>query len=91
MDNPPYVFTGWLLEADPGPDVLSWGDARIGNIIYAGFEPAAVLDWEMAALGPRELDVSWNCSPAPTDGTERYAYYAGRPRRRRPRAHPALR
>jgi len=44
---------------DPGPDVLSWGDSRIGNIIYQGFEPAAVLDWEMAALGPRELDVSW--------------------------------
>jgi aminoglycoside phosphotransferase (APT) family kinase protein len=44
---------------DPGPDVLNWGDARIGNIIYAGFEPVAVLDWEMAALGPRELDVSW--------------------------------
>jgi aminoglycoside phosphotransferase (APT) family kinase protein len=39
--------------------VLSWGDARIGNIIYQGFEPAAVLDWEMAALGPRELDVAW--------------------------------
>jgi aminoglycoside phosphotransferase (APT) family kinase protein len=52
----------WLDEhwpRDPGPDVLSWGDARIGNIIYQGFEPAAVLDWEMAALGPRELDVSW--------------------------------
>jgi aminoglycoside phosphotransferase (APT) family kinase protein len=94
LDNPPYVFTGWLLDAtasqlsqlqralsgdgirvpiiersldwlaghwprDPGPDVLSWGDSRIGNIIYQGFEPAAVLDWEMAALGPRELDVSW--------------------------------
>ena len=44
---------------DRGPDVLSWGDSRIGNIIYQGFEPAAVLDWEMAALGPRELDVSW--------------------------------
>jgi aminoglycoside phosphotransferase (APT) family kinase protein len=44
---------------DPGPGVLCWGDARIGNIIYADFEPAAVLDWEMAALGPRELDVSW--------------------------------
>ena len=42
-----------------GPDVLSWGDSRIGNIIYQGFEPVAVLDWEMAALGPRELDVSW--------------------------------
>ena len=44
---------------DPGPDVLNWGDARIGNIIYQGFEPVAVLDWEMAALGPRELDVAW--------------------------------
>jgi aminoglycoside phosphotransferase (APT) family kinase protein len=52
----------WLEEhwpRDPGPDVLCWGDARIGNIIYRGFEPAAVLDWEMAALGPRELDVGW--------------------------------
>jgi aminoglycoside phosphotransferase (APT) family kinase protein len=52
----------WLGEhwpRDRGPDVLSWGDARIGNIIYRGFEPAAVLDWEMAALGPRELDVAW--------------------------------
>ncbi|MEU7138455.1 phosphotransferase family protein [Nocardia sp. NPDC046473] len=52
----------WLDEhwpADPGPDVLSWGDARPGNIIFREFEPAAVLDWEMAALGPRELDVAW--------------------------------
>jgi aminoglycoside phosphotransferase (APT) family kinase protein len=52
----------WLAEHwphEPGPDVLIWGDARIGNIIYRGFEPAAVLDWEMAALGPRELDVGW--------------------------------
>jgi aminoglycoside phosphotransferase (APT) family kinase protein len=52
----------WLEEhwpAEPGPTILTWGDARIGNIIYQGFEPVAVLDWEMAALGPRELDVSW--------------------------------
>ena len=52
----------WLEEHWPsgrGPDVLCWGDARIGNIIYQGFEPAAVLDWEMASLGPRELDVGW--------------------------------
>ena len=39
--------------------VLCWGDARIGNTMYRDFEPVAVLDWEMAALGPRELDVSW--------------------------------
>ncbi|WP_416977765.1 phosphotransferase family protein [Streptomyces sp. T028] len=43
----------------PGPPVLSWGDARIGNIVYDGFEPAAVLDWEMAALAPREVDLGW--------------------------------
>ncbi|MFG2828127.1 phosphotransferase family protein [Streptomyces sp. NPDC048434] len=45
--------------SDPGETVLTWGDARIGNIVYDGFEPAAVLDWEMAALGPRELDLGW--------------------------------
>ncbi|MFK0181448.1 phosphotransferase family protein [Streptomyces xanthochromogenes] len=44
---------------DEGPAVLNWGDARIGNIVYDGFEPAAVLDWEMAACGPRELDLGW--------------------------------
>ena len=52
----------WLEEhwpADPGPTVLSWGDARPGNILYRGFEPVAVLDWEMCALGPREVDLAW--------------------------------
>lgn len=43
---------------EPDP-VLCWGDARIGNILYDGFDPAAVLDWEMATLGPPELDVAW--------------------------------
>ncbi|MPY96411.1 MAG: phosphotransferase [Actinophytocola sp.] len=52
----------WLEEhwpAEEGPAVLSWGDARIGNIIYREFRPVGVLDWEMAALGPRELDLGW--------------------------------
>ena len=48
-----------LWPVHEGETVLSWGDARIGNIIYQGFTPAAVLDWEMAALGPRELDLGW--------------------------------
>ncbi|AVL99897.1 phosphotransferase family protein [Gordonia iterans] len=43
-------------ESEP---VLSWGDARIGNVMYDGFEPVAVLDWEMATVGPRELDLAW--------------------------------
>jgi aminoglycoside phosphotransferase (APT) family kinase protein len=52
----------WLdehLPADEGPTVLSWGDARIGNVLFRDFSPVAVLDWEMAGLGPRELDVAW--------------------------------
>lgn len=44
------------IESDP---VLTWGDARIGNIIYQDLSPVAILDWEMAAHGPRELDVAW--------------------------------
>jgi aminoglycoside phosphotransferase (APT) family kinase protein len=53
---------GWLEShwpEDPGPDVLCWGDARIGNLMFQDFTPVAVLDWEMAAVGPRELDLSW--------------------------------
>ncbi len=39
--------------------VLCWGDARIGNVMYRDFSPVAVLDWEMATVGPRELDLAW--------------------------------
>jgi len=39
--------------------VLNWGDSRPGNIIYRDFEPAAVLDWEMATVGPPEVDLAW--------------------------------
>lgn len=44
---------------DEGPTVFCWGDARIGNVMYRNFEPVAVLDWEMAGLGPAETDIAW--------------------------------
>lgn len=47
------------IPKDPGDTVLSWGDSRIGNVLFDDFEPVAVLDWEMAVLGPRELDLTW--------------------------------
>jgi aminoglycoside phosphotransferase (APT) family kinase protein len=66
LDRSPLIdrALGWLdthwPEADvPGNVVLSWGDARIGNVLYRDFAPVAVLDWEMAGLGPRELDLGW--------------------------------
>lgn len=52
----------WLdehLPDDEGEPVLCWGDSRIGNVIYEGFEPVAALDWEMAAIAPPEVDVVW--------------------------------
>jgi aminoglycoside phosphotransferase (APT) family kinase protein len=52
----------WLTEhwpADPGPTVLSWGDSRVGNVLYRDFAPVGVLDWEMAAVCPREVDLGW--------------------------------
>ena len=39
---------------------VAWGDARPGNMIYDDdMNVAAVLDWEMASLGPPELDLGW--------------------------------
>ncbi len=49
----------WPAEAAEAPPVLAWGDSRVGNVLYEDFRPVAVLDWEMATLGPRELDVAW--------------------------------
>jgi aminoglycoside phosphotransferase (APT) family kinase protein len=53
---------GWLDDhwpaEEPAP-VVCWGDARIGNVLYRDFAPVAVLDWEMAGVGPRELDLAW--------------------------------
>ena len=53
----------WLRDhkpTDPGPNVLTWGDARVGNIIYSPtLEPVAVLDWEMVALANREVELGW--------------------------------
>jgi aminoglycoside phosphotransferase (APT) family kinase protein len=52
----------WLranLPDDVGADALSWGDGRIGNMLFDGFEAAAVLDWEMAGVAPPEVDLGW--------------------------------
>lgn len=52
----------WLEANEPESatdTVLCWGDSRIGNVMYQDFAPVGVLDWEMATVGPREMDLSW--------------------------------
>ena len=43
-----------------GEHVLRWGDVRLGNVIFGDdLMPRAVLDWDMAAIGPAEHDLAW--------------------------------
>ena len=52
----------WLAAHQPdeqGEVVISWGDSRIGNMIWDDFRCAAVIDWEMASLGQPEMDLGW--------------------------------
>ncbi|RUN78369.1 phosphotransferase family protein [Sphingomonas sp. TF3] len=54
----------YLLRHRPGlhdeDDVLLWGDARPGNILFRPDRSiAAVLDWEGALVGPRSLDIGY--------------------------------
>jgi aminoglycoside phosphotransferase (APT) family kinase protein len=52
-------------ESGPGAPredvVLLWGDVRLGNLVFdADRDVRAVLDWDLAGLGPRELDLGWH-------------------------------
>ncbi len=41
---------------EPG---FGWGDARPGNIIWRGFEPACITDFENVAITPPQVDLGW--------------------------------
>ncbi len=47
-------------EHEPPPSLL-WGDVRLGNVVFDGaaLVPKAVLDWDMASVGPAEMDLAW--------------------------------
>jgi aminoglycoside phosphotransferase (APT) family kinase protein len=41
--------------------VLLWGDVRLGNLVFDNARRiVAVLDWDLAALGPPEMDLGWH-------------------------------
>lgn len=54
-----WLDTNWPEDIAATQPVLIWGDSRVGNVLYDDFTPVAVLDWEMATLGPREMDAAW--------------------------------
>jgi aminoglycoside phosphotransferase (APT) family kinase protein len=52
----------WLRANMPGErrdPVLSWGDARIGNMLFQQGRCVGVLDWEMARLMDPMMDLAW--------------------------------
>jgi aminoglycoside phosphotransferase (APT) family kinase protein len=43
-----------------GGSVLLWGDPRLGNLVFGDDRLVrAVLDWDLAAIGPPEMDLGW--------------------------------
>ncbi|HET6875100.1 MAG TPA: phosphotransferase family protein [Acidimicrobiales bacterium] len=41
-------------------EVLCWGDVRLGNVLFDDeYRVTAVLDWELATIGPPESDLAW--------------------------------
>ena len=54
-----WLEANWPQDVAATAPVLIWGDSRVGNVLYEDFKPVAVLDWEMATLGPREMDAAW--------------------------------
>ncbi len=51
----------WLNAHLPAeqPSALSWGDARMANMLFEGARCRAVLDWEMLSLGGPQMDLGW--------------------------------
>ena len=74
--------------------VLLWGDVRLGNLVFdSDHRVTAVLDWDLASLGPREMDLGWHLGlefmmealfggrppgfPGPAETLERYERLGG--------------
>jgi len=52
----------WLRQHAPRGDEpvrLSWGDSRLGNLMFRGGRCIAVFDWEMATLASPMADLAW--------------------------------
>jgi aminoglycoside phosphotransferase (APT) family kinase protein len=64
-DPPPALVAHlrWCTDAAPAlapAPSLCWGDARLGNVLLLDDGSiGALLDWELASIGPPEMDLAW--------------------------------
>jgi len=83
------------LPTEQGRPVLLWGDVRLGNLVLDPERRVrAVLDWDLASIGPPEMDLGWHFGlefmmealfggrppgfPARAEGVARYERRSGR-------------
>ncbi|HYA69097.1 MAG TPA: phosphotransferase family protein [Acidimicrobiales bacterium] len=53
-------WCGEHLPRSSPPLSLCWGDARVGNVLFDETgNVAGALDWELASIGPAEMDIAW--------------------------------
>jgi aminoglycoside phosphotransferase (APT) family kinase protein len=53
-------WCGRHVPAERQPALL-WGDVRLGNLVFdSERRVTAVLDWDLASIGPREMDLGWH-------------------------------
>ncbi len=50
----------WLDANAPSAETgVSWGDSRLGNMIWQDYRCVSVCDWEAVSLCPPEADIGW--------------------------------
>ena len=72
---------------EPAAPALVHGDYRLGNILFVGPDPTAIIDWEIWSIGDPRVDLGWYltfCDPENFPGI-------GFPERRLPTAESAVR
>jgi aminoglycoside phosphotransferase (APT) family kinase protein len=60
--DPAFVALREAMRSDVPPrgrSTLVHGDYRLGNILFAGDQPRAVIDWEIWSIGDPLVDVGW--------------------------------
>jgi aminoglycoside phosphotransferase (APT) family kinase protein len=67
----------WVAEPRPLPGAVVHGDFRLGNMLAAGSDITAIIDWEIWTIGDPRVDLGWFLVNADPDTYRRPTRYAG--------------